>query len=86
MFDDNSQVSSTVAGGLYIQVVLKRFTSVWKSNVQLNLALPIYKNIETELDIKLDYKIPVLRLFNSIEEQNNWFLPSDKVGLTECVD
>jgi len=41
MFDDNSQVSSTVAGGLYNPVVLKRFTPVWKSQEQLELALPM---------------------------------------------
>ena len=39
-FDNASQKSSTVAGGLYNPVVLKRFTSVWKSSEQLDLALP----------------------------------------------
>ena len=85
VFDDNSQVSSTVAGGLYNPVVLKRFTPVWKSKEQLQLALPVYKNIEKELNIKLDYKLPVLRLFNSVEEQNNWFAASDKVGLSDWL-
>lgn len=82
VYDDNSQYSSIVAGGLYNPVVLKRFTPVWKSKEQLEIALPIYQSIENELNIKLDYKIPVFRKFNSIEEQNNWFSASDKANLS----
>ena len=85
VFDNNSQLSSSVAGGLYNPVVLKRFTPVWKSKEQLKLAIPMYLNIEKELDIKLDFKIPVLRRFTSIEEQNNWFTASDKIGLSEWL-
>lgn len=85
VFDDNSQVSSTVAGGLYNPIVLKRFTPVWKNKEQLELALPVYKDIEKELGVKLDHKLSVLRLFNSIEEQNNWFAASDKVRLSRWL-
>ncbi len=85
VFDDASQQSSTVAGGLYNPVILKRFTPVWKSKEQLDIALPMYKEIEEELGIEIDYKIPVLRLFNSIEEQNNWFAAADKEGLKDWL-
>ncbi|MCB4807818.1 FAD-binding oxidoreductase [Tamlana sp. 62-3] len=78
VFDNNSQKSSVVAGGLYNPVVLRRFTSVWKSKEQLDLALPMYAAIEKRLHIKLDYKLPVYRKFASTEEQNNWFTASDK--------
>jgi len=85
VFDDVSQKSSTVAGGLYNPVVLKRFTSVWKSEEQLSLALDVYANIEKELQVKLDYKIPVYRKFASLEEQNDWFTASDKPKLTRYL-
>ncbi len=85
VFDNKSQQSSTVAGGLYNPVVLKRFTSVWKSKEQLQIALPIYKRLEEALDVKLDYKIPVYRKFASLEEQNDWFTASDKPTLTEYL-
>lgn len=85
VFDSNSQLSSVVAGGLYNPVVLKRFTQVWKSKEQLELALPMYLNIEKELNVKLDYKIPVYRRFTSVEEQNNWFTASDKIGLSSWL-
>ena len=85
VFDDQSQQSSTVAGGLYNPVVLKRFTPVWKSKEQLQLAVPMYHGLEQEFDIKLDYKIPVLRKFSSLEEQNDWFSASDKPNLSEYL-
>ena len=81
VFDDGSQQSSIVAGGLYNPVTLKRFTPVWKSEAQLEVALPVYKKLEDKLGVSLDYKIPVKRRFTSLEEQNNWFAASDKVGL-----
>tara|TARA_R110002050_G_scaffold184989_1_gene318755 strand:- start:9676 stop:10716 length:1041 start_codon:yes stop_codon:yes gene_type:complete len=85
VFDDKSQQSSTVAGGLYNPVVLKRFTSVWQSKEQLDIALPMYNRIEETLNVKLDYKIPVYRKFASLEEQNDWFAASDKPMLAEYL-
>jgi glycine/D-amino acid oxidase-like deaminating enzyme len=85
VFDDGSQQSSVVAGGLYNPVVLKRFTPVWKSKEQLALALLRYHTLESQLEVKLDYKIPVYRLFASVEEQNNWFLACDKPGLSDYL-
>lgn len=85
VIDDDSQQSSTVAGGLYNPVILKRFTEVWKAKEQLELALPMYKTLEQELDVKLDYKLPIYRLFASVEEQNNWFAACDKPKLSEFL-
>jgi len=81
VIDDDSQQSSTVAGGLYNPVILKRFTEVWMATKQLELALPMYHALEKDLGITLDYKVPIYRLFASIEEQNNWFAACDKPNL-----
>jgi len=85
VFENESQQSSTVAGGLYNPVILKRFTKVWKAKEQLDLALPMYHKLEQSLNIKLDYKIPMYRLFASIEEQNNWFHACDKPNLSQFL-
>ncbi len=85
VFDNASQQSSTVAGGLYNPVVLKRFTSVFKSKEQLETALLMYASLEKRLHLTLDYKIPVYRKFASLEEQNNWFAASDKPVLEEYL-
>ena len=85
VFDDASQQSSTVAGGLYNPVILKRFTEVWKAKEQLNLAIPFYNKIENKLSVSLDHKVPVYRRFASVEEQNMWFEAADKPSLQEFL-
>lgn len=78
VIDDKSQNSSKVAGGLYNPVILKRFSEVWKAEEQLVLMEEFYNTIETKLQTKVNFKLPILRKFFSIEEQNNWFSASDK--------
>ncbi|WP_452227674.1 MULTISPECIES: NAD(P)/FAD-dependent oxidoreductase [unclassified Lacinutrix] len=85
VLDNKSQHASVVAGGLYNPVILKRFTSVWKSQEQLELALPIYEKLEKDLKVTLDYKTPVYRRFTSVQEQNDWFTASDKPELAQYL-
>lgn len=81
VFSDNSQQASLVAGGLYNPVILKRFSLAWKADIQMPIAMPFYEKLEQKLQVKLDYKMRVLRKFASIEEQNLWFEASDKPKL-----
>lgn len=78
VLDNNSQNSSKIAGGLYNPVILKRFSEVWKAQEQLVLMKGFYGVLEEKLQMKVDFKMPILRKFFSIEEQNNWFSASDK--------
>lgn len=78
---DQSQRASQVAGGLYNPVILKRFTMAWKAKQQLENAKPFYLDLEKKLGVKLDYELPVLRKFASVEEQNMWFEASDRPDL-----
>ena len=82
VIDSNLQNSSKIAGGLYNPVILKRFSKLNDAQNQLNLLNQFYEHIESKLQTKFDFKIPILRKFFSIEEQNNWFIASDKDGLS----
>lgn len=79
--DNESQNSSKIAGGLYNPVILKRFSEVWQAQEQLKLMNQFYIDLEKKLQVKFDFKKPILRKFFSIEEQNNWFAASDKPAL-----
>lgn len=79
--DNESQNSSKIAGGLYNPVILKRFSEVWQAREQLILMNQFYVDLEQKLQVKVDFKKPILRKFFSIEEQNNWFAASDKPAL-----
>lgn len=82
LISDNSQIASLVAGGVYNPVVLKRFTPVWKAQEQMRILHSFYNEIEEKIHKKIDIKIPILRKFASVEEQNNWFSASDKEALS----
>ena len=85
VFNNQSQNSSRIAGGLYNPVILKRFSEVWQAKEQLDLLYPFYAILENKLGVKLDYKLPLLRKFYSAEEQNNWFTASDKPNLSDFL-
>jgi len=78
VFENESQHSSVVAGGMYNPVVLKRFTPVWNAEDQLKIALPFYQELESTLQAHYNYALPIHRIFKSVQEQNNWFVACDK--------
>jgi glycine oxidase len=82
VFDNHSQQSSKIAGGLYNPVILKRFSGIANAQEQLDQMNLFYDQVESRLGTKLNHPMPVLRKFVSIEEQNNWFSASDKQTLS----
>lgn len=86
VFENLSQTSSLVAGGVYNPVILKRLTPVWKAKEQLEIALPFYETLEKKFNLKLDIKFSTQKVFKSIEDQNNWFTATDKPLLTEFMN
>lgn len=67
------------SGGVFNPIVLRRFTAPEDSIQYTDYAISLYKDLQKR--ISEEYLYPsqeVLRIFNSIEEQNNWFAASDK--------
>jgi glycine oxidase len=86
VFEDNSQTSSLVAGGVYNPVILKRYSPVWNVKEQLALALPFYEGLEKKFNQKFDQKFIIKKAFKSIEDQNNWFSAFDKPKVAPFLD
>jgi len=86
VISDRSQQASLVSSGLYDTVVLKRFIAVLNAASHLETAIPKYISLEKLLGVKLDYVVPIHRVFNSVQEQNNWFLACDKPLLTPFLN
>lgn len=85
VYEDHSQNSSRVAGGVYNPVILKRFTPVWDAFDQLNIAIPFYAALEQKLNVQIDFPLDIFRIFTSIEEQNNWFNACDKPFFSDFI-
>lgn len=75
---DDSQKASEVAGGLLNPASLKRLKPVWKVEEFYPYALQFYKENVPDFYEKL----PLLRIFSSVEEQNRWFEQLDNVRLS----
>lgn len=82
VFDNSSQQSSSVAAGLYNPVILKRFSGLQQAQQQLDVMQQFYTRLEPKIGVKVNYPMPILRKFFSVEEQNNWFAASDKPSMS----
>ena len=85
VFEDRSQCSSLVAGGMYNPVILKRFTPVWNAKEQLQFAGLFYPKLEDKFGRCYDQAINIKRIFKSVEEQNNWLIAGDHPALKEYM-
>lgn len=86
VYEDTTQNSSKVAGGMMNPVILKRFTLAWEADLQLQIASRFYKRLEHHLKDKFIYPAEIFRKFSSAEEQNNWFAASDNPRLSPFLD
>lgn len=77
--------ATAVSGGVINPVVLKRFTPVWQADEFLSAALPFYKHLSQLLDLKIIDQTPILRVFNSVEEQNDWTIAGDRHQLAPFI-
>ena len=82
LITDDSQNSSKIAGGLYNPVILKRFSGLEDAGVQIDYLEEFYSAIEQKIGIQVNFPLPLLRKFFSIEEQNNWFQAADQPKMT----
>ena len=74
-----------VAGGLYNPVVLKRINLTWEGTRLMQTAIPFYRQLEEDLEVGIDEKLPVLRLVHSAGEQNAWMEAADRPGVSRFL-
>ena len=82
VIDPGQNAATSVSGGIFNPVVLKRFTIAWKAKEEMANSLLFYKELSNKLGISIVSKITVLRILNSVEEQNDWGVASDKIELS----
>ena len=85
VFDSGLTASTLVSAGVINPVVLKRFTPVWNANLHIPSSFHFYKELSLKLKKPLLKEIPMLRIFKSVAEQNNWIVASDKNELSSFL-
>jgi glycine/D-amino acid oxidase-like deaminating enzyme len=81
VISDESQLASSVAGGVWNPVILKRFTPAWRGDFLLKYALEFYKKLELDLNCSFMEYFETHRIIHDVEEGNNFIAASDRVGL-----
>ena len=81
VIDNGKDGSTAKSGGVFNPTVLKRFTAAWNAGAFYPSAIHFYENLSKKLQKKIYVKTPILRIFKSFEEQNNWTVASDKKEL-----
>lgn len=81
IYDNTDKGATTTSAGVLNPTVLKRFTRVWNAEKHLAEATQFYTRLSKDLNLSFFYELSVLRLINSIEEQNNWVIKSDKTEM-----
>ena len=86
VIDSGANAATKISGGIFNPVVLKRFTIAWKAKEEMAGSLLFYKELSNKLNIPIVQKTFVLRILNSVEEQNDWAVASDKIELSPYLE
>ncbi len=83
--DNDEEGSTAKSGGVFNPTVLKRFTAAWNASKFYPAAINFYSEVSKRIHENVFFETPVLRIFKSIEEQNNWSVASDKNELQQFL-
>lgn len=85
VIDSEANFSSRVAPGLFNPVILKRFSLAWNADKQSEFIEHFYLQLEKQFSKRFYFQVPIYRKFFSVEEQNDWFVASDKPLLSSFL-
>ncbi len=72
VIDNHFHKASSIAGGIFNPVVLKRFSIVWNASQQIERLRKVFGDLEELLNKKYVYNFPVYRIFNNEQEKKTW--------------
>jgi glycine/D-amino acid oxidase-like deaminating enzyme len=82
VFDSASNGATSVSGGVFNPVILKRFTMSWNAKAHLGASTLFYKSLSKKLGVAVENELTILRILTSVEEQNDWAVASDRNELS----
>lgn len=83
--EDGKKGATAASGGVLNPTVLKRFTAAWNAKKFFKKAIPFYEAMGERVAEIIMNPIGIHRIFYNIEEQNNWFVASDKLELSQFL-
>ncbi|MFB9865473.1 NAD(P)/FAD-dependent oxidoreductase [Rufibacter immobilis] len=81
-----ANAASRVAAGLINPVAGKRFAKSWQVDAFLPAASSFYQSMEERYQTPLFHRKPILKLFSTPEEQNNWMGKSTNTAWDDYIE
>jgi len=85
VIDDFENRPNRIVGGMYNPIILKRFTPAWKSHEMWQYSLTFYQGLENKFQKNYIKTFEINRILNSVQEQNDWMVASDKTIMSEYM-
>ena len=82
----DEQSASHLAAGIVNPTVLKRFKPVWKAPVFIDYAFSFYSDLEQWVQTNVFHPLPIYRIFNNVQEQNDWTVAASKTSLEKYLN
>jgi len=86
VFSEGKKSASQVSAGIINPVVLKKFTTFWKAQEQIDFLKDSLKEIETYTGKNYLINAPIHRIFHDENEQKLWSKKSENSELTNFLD
>lgn len=86
IFNGKQISGSHISAGVCNPVILKRFSTFWKSKEQMDYLQTIFSEIESYTGGNYIVKEPVARIFHDESEKKQWLKNSNKVDLESFLD
>ncbi|HKR04058.1 MAG TPA: FAD-dependent oxidoreductase [Bacteroidia bacterium] len=77
--------SSKTGAGIMHPVTGRRMVKQWKADTLIPFAKNKYRELEKELGNKLFYEVPILEIYTSVKNRNDWAARSSEQGLEEYL-
>jgi glycine/D-amino acid oxidase-like deaminating enzyme len=86
LFSQGNKSASQVSAGIINPVVLKKFTTFWKAQEQIDFLKDSLKEIKTYTGKNYLIDAPIHRIFHDENEQKLWLKKSDNLDLEKFLD
>lgn len=86
LFSEDKKSASQVSAGIINPVVLKKFTTFWKAQEQIDFLKDSLKEIESYTGENYLIEAPIHRIFHDENEQKLWLKKSDNNDLVQFLD
>lgn len=77
--------SSKIAAGIIHPITGRRMVKSWKADTLIPYAKKLYHEIETEIGEQFFFDLPLIEIFTSVKNRNDWAMRSAEPGLENYI-